>query len=347
MRTLILLYAYKAYPKEEMFSLHFIPTPLPFNEDTYYGNSIYGDCYITIAKRWLEAGYVDAVKGIAIQYLKGHPRYSPAGVMRITEGFEFYILEDISQYPSIHSPSASDILFIRGHPPWEPIIKQHTNSFKIFYSGGADLKQWLPRYPVDVVLIDDPTWSAPNARCIELVKCCDEEVFQPLGLEKIYDICFIARFDSQDKKGQISFAKLADKRWRTVFVGEIADGDIVKKLKQLWPSCEIVKGTTKTEVNTILNKSKVSIVFAKAWESGTRNITESLAAGTPVVTHKRNIGRKYITPLSGEVSGSFLFRWKVGKVIRNYHRYQPRAEYERLFHSKKVAKELWEKLRIK
>ena len=79
MRTLILLYAYKAYPKGETFSKHFTPTPLPLNQDTYYGNFIWGDCYITIAKRWLEAGFVDAVKGVAIQYPKGPPRYSPAG----------------------------------------------------------------------------------------------------------------------------------------------------------------------------------------------------------------------------------------------------------------------------
>ena len=119
MRTLILLYAYKALTKKEAFSTDFVLKSLPLNQDTYYGNSIWGDCYITITKRWLEAGFVDAVKGIAIQYPKGHPRYSSAGVMHITDGFDFYILEDIAQYPSIHSPSSSDILFIRGHPPWE------------------------------------------------------------------------------------------------------------------------------------------------------------------------------------------------------------------------------------
>ncbi|MFQ5891112.1 MAG: glycosyltransferase [Gemmatimonadota bacterium] len=345
-RTLILLYAYKAYPGSEPVSPEFVPTPVPLTQDTYYGNSIWGDYYVTVAKRWLEAGYVNEVKGIAIRYPKDHPRYSPAGLMRITEGFDFYILEHIGHYRSIHQPSPHDVLFIRGQPPWEPIVGLHPSSFKIFYCA-RPAGDWKPRYPVDAILTDDPSWSIPGVRCVEMIKCCDEEIFQPLGLEKTYDVCFVARFERRSQKGQLQFAWIADKRWRTVFVGEHADPTVVATLRWRWPSCEILGHVTKARVNEILNRSRVSIVFTRAAEVGTRVILESLAAGTPVVIHKRNMGRKYVTPRAGEAAGSLLFRWKVAKAIRQFDRYGARAEYERRYSSRKVACELWERLGLK
>ncbi len=343
-RTLILLYAYKAYQRTQPRAREFVAVRLPFNEETYYGNGLMGDCYVTIAKRWLEAGFVDAVKGIAIQYPGDHPRHSPAGVMEITKGFDFYILEDISQYPSVHTAEPSDILFIRGQPPWEPVVEQHADSYKIFC--GPTGYQWQPRYQVDAILVNNPEWSLPGIKCVELFKCCDEEIFKPLSLQKTYDVCFIARFDRRDGKGQLEFARFANKKWKAMFVGEPADNRGVEALRKLWPSCEIVGERKKSQVNEVLNRSKVSVVFSRPGRDDgcTRVITESLAAGTPVVIHKRNLGRKYITRLSGEVTGSLLYRWKVESVIRNFERYRPREEYEGRFESRKVAQELWQRL---
>ena len=45
-----------------------------------------------------------------------------------------------------------------------------------------------------------------------------------MNLEKIYDICFVARLERNDKKGQLEFAKLCHKHWKTIFVGEIVSG---------------------------------------------------------------------------------------------------------------------------
>lgn len=344
MRTLILLYADKAFPSTSPLRA-FQPNPLPVTEETYYGNSIIGDCYITIARRWLEAGHVDQVKAVATQYPEGHPRWSPAGNMKVADRFDFFVLEDLRQYPDIHTPQTDDILFIRGLPPWESILQRHPGSFRLYYNGAAT-DQWKPRFRVDAILVDDPSRTLPGTRCVEFLKCCDEDVFRPLGLKKDYDVCLIARFDRDDKKGQIGFARKADRNWKTIFVGEPADPGAVRVVRELLPSCEIVEHATKSRVNEILNRSKVSIVNSGATDACPRILVESLAAGTPVVVSRENIGRKYTERGAGEVSRPWTMGWNTRKVLRSPGAYSPRKVYEERFQSGKVAEGLWVSLGI-
>lgn len=344
MRTLILLYAFKDYPRAVPVSPVFERRPLMLNAGTYYGNSVLGDCYLAIARRWLEAGVFSAVKAVAVQYPPGHPRHGPAGVARLADGFEFYVLEDLAQYGSIHDPSASDVVWIRGEPPWEPVLERQRGSFRLYYSG-ASSEKWQPRFPVDAVLVDDGRARLPGTRCVEFFKCCGEEVFHPLDVRKTYDVCVVGRFDARDKKGQLEFARLADRRrWRTIFTGEPADDEVVQGLKRLWPSCEVVEGATKPELNEILNRSKVSIINSQARDGCPRVVVESLAAGTPIVVNRRNIARKYVVRGAGLAPPTWLLRAAVGRAIARYDRFRAAEVYARRFHSSVSAQRLAQEL---
>jgi len=344
-RTLILLYLHKSLPEQLSNTETFFPTPLSLDDPNYMSNSIEGDSYLVLARRWLEKGFIEQVKVIAIRYPHNHPRYSPQGIYDLGSGMMVYVLPNTEQYQAVNQTNPEDILFIRGQSSWEAILKLYSDNFKIFYNGSST-EHWKPRWPVNVILVDDPSRKLEGVRCFEFTKFADETIFRPLGLEKRYDLCFIGTFAQRDKKGQLEFARLANKKRKAVFVGEHADVEAVKELRHIWPSCEIAGLVSKKQVNEILNRSKVSVVYSRANDAAPRVIVESLASGTPVLIHKRNIGRKYITARAGEVASTLSMRWKLRRMLISPDGYDPAGEYNRRYASKLVARQLWDNLSV-
>ena len=183
-----------------------------------------------------------------------------------------------------------------------------------------------------------------QVREVEFIKFCDEKVFRPLNIRKRYDVCLVGTV--LPKKGQLEFARVADKSWRIAVVGDDRDREYVQKIQNTLPNAEFLGEVSKNQVNHILNQSKVSVVFSKKNDACPRVIVESLAAGTPVMIHRRNLGRKYVKSDAGLVSGSLFFRRQLQKLIRNRKSYNPYEVYKQYYCSNKVARELWTELAI-
>lgn len=342
--TLILLYLYKSFPAQIANREPFVPAPLDPDGGDYFANSARGDTYLTLARRWLEMGVFSRVKAIAIRYPPGHPRYSPAGVMPLGPGLDLYVLPNVWAYPEIHTPAPDDVLFVRGESAWEPILAHHPGAFRFYYNGSTRTA-WRPRDSIaaDAILLDDMAFAAQtDTPCLELLKCTDEALFCPLeGTRKEYDFCFIGRFDPRDKKGQLAFTRSTlYHRRRAIFIGEFADAQVVETVRRAWPHAEVVESVPKSEINAVLNRSRVSVVYSGSSDASPRIVTESLAAGTPVLLHRGNVARKYLLPGAGIATRRLTTEIDLWRLL-HLPGWQPRAVYDAHFHSRIVAGRLW------
>jgi glycosyltransferase involved in cell wall biosynthesis len=356
MRSLIILYLNKPsshlylnkhkLDREQSSKERYMATKLNLNEHNYMTNSILGDLYVRLAQCWREQGFIDEAKLIAVRYPQGHARYTLQGEYDLGNNVKVFVLPNVYEYGKVHVANKTDIIFIRGGQSyWEPILDQYKESnFRLFYDGSSTSSR-LPNYPLDVVLCDESKLrKTPNTRAVEFVKFCDENIFRPLNLEKRYDVCLIGTLTP--KKAQLEFARIAEKSWRIAIVGDQTDKEYVQRIQEILPQAEFFGEVRKTRVNQILNQSKVSVIFSKKNDACPRIIVESLAAGTPVMIHRRNLGRKYVQPGAGLICGRFQFRRRLNRMIRNYDSYEPYKVYKRHFHSNKVASELWTELAI-
>jgi glycosyltransferase involved in cell wall biosynthesis len=346
MRTLIVLYLNKYLDSQKTNEEKYVANRLNLDESNYMSNSIRGDLYVRLAEQWRKEGFIDSAKLIAIRYPRGHTRYSPQGEYDIGDKVKVFVLPNEREFEAVHRPSSNDILFVRGGLQWQSIVSLYReNNFKIFYDGSSTGITPPKKYSVNVSLYDDPEDGRRHGgRSLEFIKFCDENIFRPLSLEKRYDVCLIGTLTP--KKGQLEFARIAEKTWRIAIVGDPTDKAYVRRIQEMLPQAEFFGEVSKARVNVILNQSKVAVIFSRKNDACPRVIVESLAAGTPVMIHRRNIGRKYVKPDGGIICGQLLFRRKLNRMIRDYRVYKPYEVYKQHFHSNRVARELWSKLGI-
>ena len=137
----------------------------------------------------------------------------------------------------------------------------------------------------------------------------DYRIFKPLGLEKVYDSIYVANYNDWKrvhvylkaiagilKKGIEYHPLLVCGRW-----GEDKD-NLYRLIKyyNLENSLTIFEEVSQTELNTLLNKSKVNILLSLK-EGSNRSIFEGFFSGTPGIVLKKNIGvnKSYINGRTG------------------------------------------------
>lgn len=223
------------------------------------------------------------------------------------------------------------------------------DSFKIIYP--QDWKPWraegLDRY--DLCLLDDEEQAErmrqhhPSLRCDVWDKYIDgEESHHPLGLEKVYDLCYVS-FPSQRKNHEVLFramAKLRDRRLRCVCVGG-RSGDNSAALRELAEDLgidvEFTGAATKVEVNEYVNKSRIGVVASKR-DSAPRAMLEYMAADVPVLVNAElRAGLRYVGPQAGVICPPEEFDRGIAQLLDNRTAYSPRAHFLAQFSRERVV----------
>jgi glycosyltransferase involved in cell wall biosynthesis len=246
---------------------------------------------------------------------------------------------------------APDILWVEGphHPPYlQCLFERFPASFKLVYS-----KDWKPHKverlgAYDLCLLDEESQSEAVHRVAPAVhagvwdKLIDyEEAHRPLGLEKQYDVCYIAYLRPRKNHGLVlaEVARLLPRRVSVVFVGGDRNGTRARledQASELGIDVTFVDEASKAEVNEYVNRSRIGVMAAEK-DAAPRVILEYLAADVPaVVNADLRAGCRYVDQRSGIVVAPDRLHEGIRDILDDPDRYSPRSAYLDRFSKNRV-----------
>ena len=161
------------------------------------------------------------------------------------------------------------------------------------------------------------------------------ETFFPLGLEKTYDVIYVAAAQAY-KKHEILFDALArlPRSMRALCVcgyGEL--GDVLRaRVDKLGISVDFVgpPGVEFAEVNRLMNLARIGVVCGVD-DGAPAILTEYMLAGLPVLANSRlTCGLQFITPATGRMADEDRFPIVLREMLADIDSFRPR---EAVLHS--------------
>lgn len=199
-----------------------------------------------------------------------------------------FIQRWVKDFNEVFKYSKPTISFFRGgFPEYDEVTKKNAKFFglKLYLAAGPRL---LPKYGgiYDKILIEDEEDNV-QLNCIPFYKTTNNNIFNPLNVEKKYDICLVSNI-KQPRKGfdfvvnEISKSDYS-KKLKICHIGENKEIgiDLCKKLNIT--NIEFLGYKDKYEMNCILNQSRFGLVSANKNDGCPRVITEILTSGTPLL----------------------------------------------------------------
>lgn len=139
----------------------------------------------------------------------------------------------------------------------------------------------------------------------------NHDTFKPIipSLEKVYDVVYVSNHNTI-KRNHVFLKAISKINYPTFKAALICSGwgdyreynlELIRRLK-LEDRVDLIEKQNQTELNIILNKSKVNILLSLK-EGSNRSLFEGFFAGTPGIVLKNNIGtnKSYFTKESGSV----------------------------------------------
>lgn len=216
-----------------------------------------------------------------------------------------------------------DVIFARGgFPEYDPILRQNTKAFKIYYGAG---KRFMPQTKFtdfNLILFDTSKQQQaakrafPKSRVEMFIKPAADNVFKPISIEKQYDIIFVG---NEPKKGgfkghDFAFSNIPH-HYKVLCVGMVS-----KQLRKKFPHIEFTGWIPRKEIPLKYAISKIAVVAADGRDSCPRVIPESLACNCPLLVldgvdfwHE-----KYITPQTGRLTTRKSFTEDVIQMLDDY-----------------------------
>ena len=160
------------------------------------------------------------------------------------------------------------------------------------------------------------------------------ETFFPLGLEKIYDVIYVAAAQAY-KKHEILFDALArlSRSMRALCVcgyGEL--GDVLRaRVDKLGISVDFVgpPGVGFAEVNRLMNLARIGVVCGVD-DGAPAILTEYMLAGLPVLANSRlTCGLQFITPATGRMADEDRFPIVLREMLADIDSFNPRETVSR------------------
>lgn len=157
----------------------------------------------------------------------------------------------------------------------------------------------------------------------------DHETFRPLGVDKEYDVVYVAAAQPY-KRHDILFQGLArcTRRVRCLCVcgyGELGD-DLRRMASDLSIDVDFVgpPGVSYAEVNALMNRARVGIV-ASVDDGCPAILTEYMLAGLPVLANAQLCcGLRFITPTTGMIAAPDALHTAIETLLDHHADYQPR-----------------------
>ena len=218
----------------------------------------------------------------------------------------------------LHAHGAPHILCVWGLGVDDAILDACNRSFRIYNSIDAPAL----RVPPDIsrrfdLVLTGAAWQTcevqdrhPGMACAELPigpEFADPETFRPLGLEKPYDLIYVAAAQPY-KRHDLLFAALErlPRRIRTLCV--FGYGEMANALRQQAADAGLAvdfigpPGVPFAEVNRLMNLARIGIVCGID-DGAPAVLTEYMLAGLPVVANAGlACGLQYVTPTTGLIT---------------------------------------------
>ncbi|OCJ51662.1 glycosyl transferase family 1 [Agrobacterium rubi] len=233
-----------------------------------------------------------------------------------------------------------DILCVWGLGVSEDILLACRDSYKIYNSIDAPAL----RIPFEVsrhfdLVLTGAEWQSEEVRTRhpDMVTAimpigpefASEQTFQPLRLEKIYDVIYVAAAQSY-KRHDILFEALAKlpRSIKTLCVfgyGELID-ELRDQVTELGIDVDFVgpPGVPFDEVNRLMNQAKIGVVCGVN-DGAPAILTEYMLAGIPVLANDHlSCGLQYITPRTGLAFSAENFHEGIRTMLDGLDTFTPR-----------------------
>jgi len=202
-----------------------------------------------------------------------------------------FIQKWVDSFKEVYKYSSPDITMFRGgFLEYDEVVKENPVYFgkKLYLGAGRRL---FPQYggKYDVILLESERDFNKSYNCISFYKTANPNIFKPLfNQTKKYDLCLGCNYTQQKYKGQEFFISSISKSsflkgLKIVHAGN--EPDVGKELcrKYSVDNIEFVGWLERTELNKLLNQSKVGIVTSNLVDGCPRISTEILMSGTPLL----------------------------------------------------------------
>lgn len=241
----------------------------------------------------------------------------------------------------IETVGAPHILVVLGLGVDERILAACANSLKIYNSIDAPALRVPPAISrhFDLVLTgaqwqsDEVKARHPGmATAIMPIgpEFADPETFRPLGIEKIYDVVYVAAAQSY-KRHDILFDALASapRRIRALCVfgyGEMGE-TLREKARERGLDIDFVgpPGVPFAEVNRLMNQARIGIVCGVD-DGAPAILTEYMLSGLPVLANERlACGLQFITSRTGRTAAAEHFGQTLVEMLDHPEQFDPRG----------------------
>jgi len=238
-----------------------------------------------------------------------------------------YIQRWIKSFQEIFKYSKPSLSFFRGgFSEYDHITKQNPEFFgtKLYLGAG---KRVTPQYGgiYDKILVESEEELKNIKNSIPFYKTTNPNIFKPLNLDKIYDICWSCNFTQIRHKGQEFFISSISKSPFLKSLKIIHTGNKYEVGKELCKkynvtNIEFVGWLDRYELNKTLNQSKVGIVTSNKEDGCPRISSEILMSGTPLNLRKQTRLLDYYKGGVVRFEDSKISK-VVNMVLDNYNKY--------------------------
>ncbi|MFF0924355.1 glycosyltransferase [Rhizobium leguminosarum] len=156
-----------------------------------------------------------------------------------------------------------------------------------------------------------------------------EVTFRPLGLEKIYDVIYVAAAQAY-KRHDILFNALGQLPRSLRALCVCGYGEMMEALRRhagaLGIDVDFVDppGVPFAEVNRLMNQARIGVVCGVD-DGAPAILTEYMLAGIPVLANSElSCGLQYITPKTGWAASAGEFHRGIGDMLGRLHSFDPR-----------------------
>lgn len=210
----------------------------------------------------------------------------------LAEKITAFVVPDIRYMAGLYE---DDVIWIRGGwKHWHDWIEARGKAghWLILYAANTGRQRWKFW---DVVLDDlggkDQVDKVGRVH-LDFRKPINENVFKPMDLLPVYDVC-IGASRIHDKKGQwrgidalIEYQKIFDRDLYAVLPGPFHHGietnKIRRKIKEFALAVDVTDGVSREKINELLNRSRLFLALGSHGQ-GDRGPIESMRVGTPVL----------------------------------------------------------------
>lgn len=250
------------------------------NDDYYQDVSTCTSAYMHLASALLSHfGEVT----VAFQFDKDHPRSKFRHSTGLVERFARLKFADLNP---------PQVLFVRGpFKEYQRFVRAcDEKSFKIYYPAGEKFTPPKEFGHFDLVFADDERHLGSLKRKgfrAALFKKPAAPCFVPKGLDKQWDVCFIANGSQVRHKGWGTFRRLVEACPDLKFVNVgLKNEKIIKQFREL-PNVFWAGWHRREQIPEFMNQSKVGLVLSNKKDGSPRVIQEYIACGTPIVVRSK------------------------------------------------------------